>query len=401
VASRTSEFLESRQLLTAPPLPQAAQQLLPDYNSFASEFLEDASGDTSALISNTITTPMAALNGAFGEARDNILGMPMMSDLDSTMITQINSTTPGISSIFGSMSNLPDAVLPEAFDLGTETSSSDDGPSHWRYGTHGTLQYNTNDQTGSLITFITRYVPASGDVTSDIFIASGELAVNQSGQQSFRLDATRIKHCLNGDSDNWVTQVTKDEYGLNGFFMRSLHVGPVTIGTQINWSNSQIVSKTANIDFVLPGHALHAEQYWSTSSEYRKMTYVNTVIEDTTLLAAYEYSSLAGTNTAAGMGSRFTDRFYVSSVIARYTPISGPTRSAALIRGALRTSTQPLALVFDAGISNGVPNPDNPWSLVPELDLFPKSPITIRTGVGLDFNNLKETVFSTDVIWQP
>jgi len=398
VASRTSEFLESRQLLTAPPLPQAAQQLLPDYNSFASEFLEDASGDTSALISNTITTPMAVLNSAFGEARDNILGMPMMSGVDSTMITQINSTTPGISSIFGSMTTLPDAVLPEAFDLGTETSSSDDGPSHWRYGTHGTLQYNTDDQTGSLLTFITRYVPASGDVTTDIFVASGELAVNQSGQQSFRLDASRIKNYVNGDSDNWVTQVTKDENGLNGFFMRSLHVGPVTIGTQINWSNSVIISKTANIDFVVPGHELHAQQIWSTSSEYRKMTYINTVIPDTTLLAEYEYSSQDGTNIAAGFGRRFTDRFHVSSVIARHTPISGPSQSKALIRAALESSTHPLALVFDTSITNGVPNPDNPWSLVPELDLLPKTAAAIRLGTLFDYEAIKLDVFARVVI---
>jgi hypothetical protein len=398
VAGYRSECLEVRQLLTAPPVPGSAQDLIPAMNTLADSFLEDASSHTSNLLSDVLADPMAVINGQIEDARDQVLGLPMMTAVDAAMLNEINSITPGLSSIFGSMSTIPIAVLPQEFELGAETSTSDDGGSYWAYGTHGSIQYNSNDLTGSANAYIARYIPASGDVLQDIFIASGEFSVIQGAQQRFRLDAGRTKSFVNGDADNWVTQVTSDEYGLNGFFMRSYRQGAVTIHSQINWSNSVISEKTARIDVVQPGHSLNAEfQQGTSGSSYRKLSYANTLFEDFTMVADYEYSSQQGTNVAVGFGKKLDERLHVSSVLARYTPISGPSHSAAVIRGALRSWDSPLALEFDVSMTDGIVNPDHSWSLIPELGLLSKSALSVRNGMIIDFNNLKDSVWELTV----
>lgn len=89
----------------------------------------------------------------------------------------------------------------------------------------------------------------------------------------------------------------------------------------------------------------------------------NWVTHIITVLADYEHSDQTGTNVASGFAYALSEKYYVGSVVAEYTPVVGPSSTAAHMFGTLPTLSSQVALKFDIGMTNGSPNPNNSTQL--------------------------------------
>jgi len=383
-------------LLTAPPAIDSAAQLFPALNSGFSDFLDDANPELMSTFSSAVSG-MSAMYGAITEARNQILGLATLTNIDPTMLQTITNITPTVSSIFGSTNTLPDATLLQSFALGEETSSSDENGSVWQYGTTGNLQFDSNNLVGSANSYVVKIEPINGTSPSLILVGSGDIIVMY-GAPSMQFNVMQMQAWPNGNYDQWYATFNIDANGRTGQFSRSIKQGPIVVSAGVNWLNSQVTSRNATVDVVLTDQEFHAEYDWSQNDTFRKMTYHNYVDPNMTVLAEYASSSSQGTNLAAGIGLKLSDKCYIESMLARYTPISGTAQTAALIQGALRTNTAPLALVFSSRFTNGVADPNNSSSAFNEINMLQKDPLQLRLQTASDFHNLKDTTFSADVM---
>ena len=168
--------------------------------------------------------------------------------------------------------------------------------------------------------------------------------------------------------------------------------------TNTGGANSQLSTSYITIDYVLPGQEFHASRYWSPSNEMRTASYRNTVNPNVTVLSDYRFESGVGTSVAAGIGYVIDERHYVESIIARNTPTNGPATSAALIRGALRSKNFGQSWVFDVGVTNDIVNANPTGTLIPDLDVPIQTPWMWRGSTLIDYNNLKNSVWSGGVL---
>jgi len=206
VAGYRSECLEVRQLLTAPPT--SASEFFPALNQSFNDFLASANAATNAVLQDAVAAPTVALNASLADARNQVTQAPALAVVDPSVVASVVSLPMDVGMLFSSFGAVPAADMPGAFGLGAVTSTSDIDGSYWAYGSLGSLNYSTPSQSGSASGFLSVYTPASGDNPASILNASGELSVVYGGSPTLRVDATRSKIFANGDSENWVTQIT-------------------------------------------------------------------------------------------------------------------------------------------------------------------------------------------------
>lgn len=81
--------------------------------------------------------------------------------------------------------------------------------------------------------------------------------------------------------------------------------------------------------------------------------YINTLFDDTTLMATYSYDSMIGTTVVAGAAYWFDDHNYVEMFAGYNDPVNGSVFTAAGVRGAMATTNPNFSIETDLLVING------------------------------------------------
>ena len=113
-----------------------------------------------------------------------------------------------------------------------------------------------------------------------------------------------------------------------------------------------------------------------------------------TVLSDYRFESGVGTKIAGGVGYWIDEHHYLESIIARSIPTNGPATSLAMMRGALLSKNLGHSWVFDVGVTNNIVNANSTRTLVHDLNVPVQTPWMWRGSTLIDYDNVKQSVWS-------